>query len=218
MDSKTPTRPLKVLIVGAGISGLTLAKALEEAPVNIEYLVLDDKDTVAPQLGAGIALCPNGCRILDQLGVYDDLERQVHPVESSGVHLSNGNSLFAEPSDTGKVVGARLSYPLSWIERRAVLKALYTHLKRKHCILINKKVLRVNNHKKEDGITVQCTDGSSYDGDVVIGADGVRSVIRSEMWRAVEEKLINPSISFDVAKERSGMLSVLILRDNLQLY
>ena len=199
-DSFPQQRPLKVLIVGGGIAGLTLANALEQAPVDFEYIVLESRDHLTPQLGAGIALLPHGSRILDQLGVYAELESQVVPVASSGVLNARGQPLLSERSDTAQLVTARMSYPLGWVERRSVLMALAGHLRRKSCILTDKKVRAVE-QTEDKGVTVHCTDGSSYRGDIVVGADGVRSTVRSEMWREMEE---HGNGKIDVGKERRG--------------
>jgi|SRR5271155_165660 len=67
----------RVLIAGGGIAGLALANSLQKA--NIEYLVLESRNEIAPQVGASIALNANGARILDQLGVYDTLEDDIMP-------------------------------------------------------------------------------------------------------------------------------------------
>lgn len=193
-------QPFKVIIVGAGIAGLTLANALQKAPVDIEYVILEAYGTIAPQLGAGIVLLPNGSRILDQLGVYPALARQTQEVGDSGVYDANGTLLIKERSDTGKLVGARMGYPLSWCERRTIVKTLMEHLDHsKGTILTNKRVSRVQQSEK-DGATVFCTDGSSYHGDVVVGADGVHSAVRNELWRTLEERGYREL----VARERCG--------------
>ncbi|KAK5999341.1 hypothetical protein QM012_005559 [Aureobasidium pullulans] len=51
---------LKVIIAGGGIAGLTLANALEQA--NIDYVLLERRDEIAPQVGASIGMLANGCR------------------------------------------------------------------------------------------------------------------------------------------------------------
>lgn len=99
--------PIKVLIVGGGIAGLTLANALEKPDVNIEYLLLESRDTIAPQVGASIGLAPNGSRILDQLGCYEDIETLLEPVRSAGLHDKNGNDLIKGRSDAFQLIGAR---------------------------------------------------------------------------------------------------------------
>lgn len=62
---------LKVVIVGSSVSGLTLANMLEK--LNIDYVVLESHNTIAPQDGASIGLQANGLRILDQLSCADTL-------------------------------------------------------------------------------------------------------------------------------------------------
>jgi len=60
------------IIVGGSVAGLTLAHTFEKAGIN--YVLLEARDTISPQLGAGIVIFPNGARILDQLGVYWGME------------------------------------------------------------------------------------------------------------------------------------------------
>ncbi|KFA67205.1 hypothetical protein S40285_06281 [Stachybotrys chlorohalonatus IBT 40285] len=189
-------RPLKVVIVGGGIAGLTLANALQHAPVDIEYLVLEARDSLAPHLGAGIALVPNGSRILDQLGVYADLEPGFDPIADSGVLDARGRPLLPERTDMAKLLGVRMSYPLALVQRRTLLQSLADHLQHgKGRVLTGKKVQRVE--QDEYGATVFCSDGTAHHGDIVVGADGVRSKVREEMWKA--------ATNIDVAKERRSM-------------
>jgi 2-polyprenyl-6-methoxyphenol hydroxylase-like FAD-dependent oxidoreductase len=84
-----------------------------------------------------------------------------------------------------------------WGDRQTVLEVLRDNLQDKSKLLVNKQVERVD-HSTE-GVIVRCKDGSSYDGDIVVGADGVFSKVRKEMWRLAEKKL--PEL---VQKERNG--------------
>jgi 2-polyprenyl-6-methoxyphenol hydroxylase-like FAD-dependent oxidoreductase len=59
----------KILIAGGSIAGLSLALMLQES--GIDFLVLEAYREIAPQVGASIAILPNGMRILDQLGCYE---------------------------------------------------------------------------------------------------------------------------------------------------
>lgn len=63
----------KVLIAGGSISGLTLALIFER--YGIDYLLLEKHAEIAPFLGTTIGINPNGARILDQLGVYSELDK-----------------------------------------------------------------------------------------------------------------------------------------------
>lgn len=86
----------RVLIVGGSIAGLALANMLEQT--GIDYLVLE-KYQVAPQLGASIALLPNSTRILDQIGCWEavlknvrasDAFRNMQTRDPAGKLLSSG--------------------------------------------------------------------------------------------------------------------------------
>ncbi|ELR04661.1 hypothetical protein GMDG_01520 [Pseudogymnoascus destructans 20631-21] len=72
---------LRVIIAGGSISGLVLAHSLYCS--DIDYVVLESRDEIAPQVGASIAVLPNGSRILDQLGIFDDMFGLVEPLENS---------------------------------------------------------------------------------------------------------------------------------------
>lgn len=73
-SSFTMKRSFKVLICGAGVSGLSLALMLER--LGIDYLVLEAYPEVTASVGAAVVLLPNGLRILDQLGVYESFKKQ----------------------------------------------------------------------------------------------------------------------------------------------
>lgn len=83
------------------------------------------------------------------------------------------------------------------MERRFLLQTLYDNIEDKSKVLLNKRVCRVDQGK--DGATVYCKDGTSYTGDVVVAADGIRSVVREEMWRQMSVELEQLAKS-----ERSG--------------
>lgn len=65
----------RVIIVGAGIGGLTLASCLQHA--GIDYLMLEGRDKIGFHVGAGIGLEANGDRILDQLGIRKTMEDDI---------------------------------------------------------------------------------------------------------------------------------------------
>ena len=66
------------------------------------------------------------------------------------------------------------------MERRNFLRIVHNQLKDKSKILTGKRVSKILDN--EDGVTVQCSDGTEYEGDLVIGADGVHSKVRELMW------------------------------------
>jgi 2-polyprenyl-6-methoxyphenol hydroxylase-like FAD-dependent oxidoreductase len=68
-----------IIARGSGTS-LTLAHALHYS--NIDFVVLEARDEITPQVGASIAILPNSARILDQLGIFDDILAMVEPLEN----------------------------------------------------------------------------------------------------------------------------------------
>lgn len=74
MAESTPNK-FRAIIVGAGPVGLYLAHAFFKA--NIDYVVLEQYDTVLRYQGAGILLYPQTLRLLDQIGLYEKIEKDI---------------------------------------------------------------------------------------------------------------------------------------------
>ncbi|KAF2101574.1 FAD binding domain protein [Rhizodiscina lignyota] len=172
----------KVVIVGGGIAGLALANELQCA--GIDFVLLERRSVIDPQVGASIGMLPNGSRILDQVGCYEDVLDLVEPTVLGFSHKADG-SLIGEPTDAPVLLATRSAYNTCFLDRQWVLRILADHVQDKSKILLNKDVDRIEQSK--DKATVFCKDGTSYDGDVVVGADGVYSKVRHEMWRQAEE-------------------------------
>lgn len=68
-----------------------------------------------------------------------------------------------------------------WVDRQMLLQVLYDNLKSKEKVLTNKRVISVDlDHL---GVSATTEDGSVYRGTLLVGADGIHSTVRSEMWR-----------------------------------
>lgn len=92
----------------------------------------------------------------------------------------------------------RTGYDLQFGERQAYLKTIYSNIKDRSRVLSSKNISTVE--LSDSGVTVKCDDGSSYDGDILAGADGVRSKVREEMWRLASSTL--PEL---VEHDKNGM-------------
>lgn len=66
-----------------------------------------------------------------------------------------------------------------------VLQVLYENIRDKTKILTKKRVEKVE--MTDDGVAVTTSDKSSYKGDILVGADGIHSSVRGEMWRIANE-------------------------------
>ena len=89
--------PLKVIIVGGSVSGLTMAHALHRA--GIDYIVLEKGSEIAFNGGASIGLMPHALRIMDQMGMYEDILATTKPTGIATHRHMNGKpfsvSLFS---------------------------------------------------------------------------------------------------------------------------
>ncbi|KAJ5726098.1 monooxygenase [Penicillium malachiteum] len=188
----------RVIIVGGSVAGLTLAHCLLKS--NIDFVVLESHDDIAPAVGASIGIMANGARILDQLGMFDDVLDAVAPLSHSMYFGDSGNLLAS--SDGPKIVEERHGYPITFLDRQTLLQIFYTHLEGdQEKVLTGKRVIQVDHHST--GVVAHCEDGSSYEGDLIVGADGVRSTVRKLMWNHME----SAGLRQQVEKERTTMTS-----------
>ncbi|KAK6840289.1 FAD binding domain-containing protein [Apiospora arundinis] len=178
MDTPAAAKqPFRAIVVGGGPVGLTLAHTLAQA--NIEFELLEARDTVFAEEGASIILYPGAWRIYAQLGILDAAREVSFPMKSARIVSWDGK--FARnsigPSTIKEVHGAA---PQAF-HRRDLVKMLHDTLdsgsqKRIHT---GKKVVDIQS--TSEGVTVHCADGTTFDGSIVIGADGVHSKTRGFM-------------------------------------
>ncbi|GME48263.1 FAD binding domain containing protein [Neofusicoccum parvum] len=173
---------IKVIIAGGSITGLALANMLEK--VGIDYVLLEAYSEIAPQVGASIGMWPYGLRILDQIGCYEPIRALIEKPLAQGILVGPDGKPLVTNSRVSDHVMERHGYPIIFVDRQAVLQILYDNLKDKSKVMLNKHVTTVA--QRASGVQVTLRDGSSYVGDILVGADGVHSTVRKEMWRIAE--------------------------------
>ena len=95
MVESTPTK-FRAIIAGAGPVGMYLAHAFHKA--NIDYVVLEQYDTVLRYQGAGVLIYPQTLRLLDQVGLYDRVEKNfiINHIQTD-LLTSNGRVIKSTP-------------------------------------------------------------------------------------------------------------------------
>ncbi|KAH6714093.1 hypothetical protein BKA61DRAFT_607191 [Leptodontidium sp. MPI-SDFR-AT-0119] len=177
-----PNFNFKAIIVGGSVAGLTLAHMFERA--NINYMLLEARDTISPSIGASIVIMPNGSRILDQMGLYDVMKDEfMTGMKRTYTRRSDGRVVASNVWPA--IVEERLKYICGICERKIFLRSLYDQLRDKSKVKTGKRVSSIQHG--ENSVTAICQDGSEYAGDIVIGADGIHSRTRQEMQRFAEE-------------------------------
>lgn len=164
------TRSGTIAIIGAGITGLTLAAALRHVGIDC---VVYEKATAFGEVGAGIQLAPNAVRLLHRLGLAQALDEVA--VRSSGIEMRSGHTgalLGRVPLDD---CASRFGAPYLLLTR-ADLHALLTSLVPVDIVRLGKTCQ--STRETDDGVEIQFTDGTCAWADAVVGADGIRSVMR----------------------------------------
>ncbi|KAG0241721.1 hypothetical protein B0O80DRAFT_469005 [Mortierella sp. GBAus27b] len=173
------SKKLKVTIVGGGIGGLTLANMLEKA--GIDYVVLE-KATTIKALGASLGLDASTLRVIEQLGLLEEFTKVSKPVRYFNFYNEDIQPIGLVDFSNLEEIGG---YPAIILDRPAFHDCLLKNLP-KEKVLYGKKVTSIKQDSRS--ATVQCADGSSYTGDIVVGADGAYSAIRQHMYKELETK------------------------------
>ena len=168
-------KPIQVGIVGGGIGGLALARALQLR--GIPYRVFERAPAFG-EIGAGVQMTPNAVRVLKALGLESDLQRVGFlPEAMVGRNWQTARELFRTP--------LKDSCP-------TLYGAEFFHVHRADLHAILSKDVPLENVR----FGVQCTgvelgretaiatfsDGTSFEADVIVGADGIHSAVRGAVW------------------------------------
>ena len=167
----------KILIAGAGLGGLTAASCLMKAGHKVEVYEQAPK---LGEIGAGIQISANAMHVLRDLGLEDTIV---------GVGVSPGAYVF-RLHDTGEVIQR---FSLSE-EHKRLHGAPYTQLHRAdlHDILAAKArsfdpdIVRLNHRivgfsESENGVDLRLDNGKTAQGDLLVGADGLKSVVARQI-------------------------------------
>jgi FAD-dependent urate hydroxylase len=158
---------LRILVVGAGVSGVSVARGLMRDGHDVS--VFDQRPNVTAGGGA-ITIWSNGAAVLKQLGV--DMHGAGQLLSSVRVMTSTGRPVATMDLDA---MANRLGAAVRMVPRRVLLERLLDGfpIDRIRC---NSRAVGVVSSR--DGVHVEFEDGSSADGDLLIGADGLHSVVR----------------------------------------
>jgi 2-polyprenyl-6-methoxyphenol hydroxylase-like FAD-dependent oxidoreductase len=161
---------MRVLVIGAGVGGLAIANGLIDKGHDVQ--VFEHAEALRTT-GAGITVWSNGTAALRELGV--DIEAVGRPLYSLRSVTESGRLLWE--ADLGEVT-QRLGSPTVQIPRRTLIAEMATALP-PDVLQFGRRCVGVT--ERRDHVVVEFADGSSATGDLLIGADGQRSVVRREV-------------------------------------
>ena len=172
------TREGSILVVGGGLGGLTTALALAQRGRTVRVL------EGAPQFGAigyGIQFGPNVFHVLDQLGIADAvIEAADSPPAVLMFDALSGREVTRVP--TGPSFRARFKYPYIIVHRIDLHNVLLDACRRDPRITLVPDAMVTGFTDNGDGVTLTTEDGRTLEGPLLIGADGIRSRTRAQLF------------------------------------
>lgn len=209
MSENTSQKALRVAIVGAGIAGLTTAKALRHFyPKEAVDIKIYDKATKLSEVGASIGVHTSGLRILDKLGVHAALDESICIRQSSGSpiafrHWSTDEVLGMQDSKREVEGAVEEKYRPARFHRAHLQQVLVEALPGDVELRLATKLSATSvNPGSDDPVMLTFEDGSSETADLLIAGDGVYSKIRSTYVPDAEVKwlgMIAFRAAFDAA-------------------
>ncbi|MDT5159905.1 MAG: hypothetical protein QOC90_215 [Mycobacterium sp.] len=191
----------QILVIGAGISGLATAVALQRR--NHEVTVIEERTETSS--GAGISIWPNALAALDEIGVGNAVREAGGRVTAGALRWRNGTFLrHPTPERLVKALGE----PLVVIRRSALTKVLADALADG---TVRTGLSAVELVATTDGVRLALSDSTMREAAAVIGADGARSIVARHLngalahryagytaWRGVASHAIDPDIAGEV--------------------
>ncbi|MDO8458127.1 MAG: 3-hydroxybenzoate 6-monooxygenase [Burkholderiaceae bacterium] len=170
------TQQLPVIVAGGGIGGLAAALALVRQGFSVK--VLEQAPEIG-EIGAGIQLGPNAFHAFDALGIGEKARSRAVYTDEMVMHDAVDGSLVGR-IPTGEAFRKRFGNPYAVIHRVDVHKSLLEGAQEtgKVEFLTSTRALRIE--QDADSVTVFDQHGTAHKGIALIGADGVKSVVREQ--------------------------------------
>lgn len=192
---------MNIAIIGGGIGGLATAIALLKHGFNVQ--VYERAQALRP-IGAGLSLTPNGLNTLDAIhpGIVELLKQAGSPLKTLTLKRSSGETIASKQMTTMQQYGQPM-LNIQWSRLQAILASVLPP----DIIHLNHRCIGFQQH--ENSVETHFEDGKTVQSDLLIGADGINSVVRQKLigdgsplyagrmsWRAVIQyphELLSPN-------------------------
>lgn len=173
---------MTVLVAGGGIGGLTVALSLHQ--IGVPVRVFESVPELKP-LGVGINVLPHACRELIELGLLDKLEETGVRTKELAYYSKHGKVIWSEP----RGLDAGYRWPQFSIHRGELQSLLYRAARER----IGAENILTSHHltgweETANGVRAHFIDretgkdAGTYDGSLLIGADGIHSAVRANFY------------------------------------
>lgn len=179
-----PGRKLKVIVVGAGIGGLTAAAALHQKGFEVQVY---ERARQLGEVGAGLQIAPNAVKVIRALGLEEEFMRvAAEPIERLSIKWDTGEVTVRErfKDRMPEIFGARYL-----MAHRADLHRLL--LSRVPESSVHTGVACADVANTAEGAVMRTEDGREIEGDVILGADGIKSTVRGKLFGFLTPRFTN---------------------------
>ena len=165
---------LRIAIIGGGIGGLTAALAFRARGLDVAVF---EQAEVLREIGAGVSLHPNAARLLKRIGLDDQLRKIGSPITGITLRSSQGEAIATPegPATPAFSPDGGVGYN---VHRADFLNLLFAALP-KGTVNLGHRCTRIS--EDSDRVHLSFANGASAEADVVVGADGIRSVVQREI-------------------------------------
>lgn len=163
--------------MGGGIGGLAAAISVRRAGHEVRVF---ERTSELREIGAGMTLWPNAVRVLAELQLLEEVRATAHVFETSSVGDYSGRVWTQMPMGE---VGRRAGHPTLLVARGALHQILAHHARATlgaSAIETSREAARLI--QEAGRVELTFAGGTSVTSDAVVGADGVASVVRRELF------------------------------------
>jgi salicylate hydroxylase len=171
---------VRVLVIGGGIGGMAAAIALEQAGLDPRVF---ERAPALTEIGAGLGLTANAMKAMTQLGAADFVRTTGVPVDATEWRgIGDGRRLFIQRHDA---LEDHYGEQYVCLHRADLLESLVREVPSER-VRLNSRLVGLE--ETAGGVTARFEDGHEEHGDVLIGADGLRSTVRSLLFGEQEAR------------------------------
>ena len=174
-----------VAIVGAGLSGLALALALDQQSINCTIYEARDSPL---NIGGALMLTPNGLKVLNRLGIYKSLCKKGF----------NFDCIYLQDTGSGSIIETyeygnqeRYGFRALRVYRHILLQELLAKVQEKSIpIHFNHRFAKVVSETEED-VAWEFANGNKATASLLVGADGIHSTVRKHVAPGIKPTFVS---------------------------